>query len=408
LRAQTRTPIFIMPLTDTILSPELTQPQRSFAAGVDPRHDALLSVLLPAMERRDVRYRALQLRDGLLYGNDFVVDKKDESKLSAVFGDLRDAGFLAVQLLALESGARRVVFGRVANGEPETFVVDIFLRDLSSAPGSKVSRASRVRRSTGGATLVFLGPDGVGKTTLLRAVSKSLEAVFPEQNIYRWRPAVFARAPRLARLPHSKPSRSLWGSISYLFFTWLDFTSGYVLAIHSALSRSALVIFDRFYHDLLIDPKRYRFGGPIWMVRALARIVPPRDLLFVVLDADEQTILSRKQQLPAEEIRRQRRAYRAFAEQAPASVLVSTENPIEQCRAEALGRIFEYLSARLAERSPAWFGSTRFGSAGTKATLAIQNAARAERESPYPPTAVLVSAESLDCKTTLNSAPPQS
>ena len=241
----------------------------------------------------------------------------------------------------------------------------------------------------------FDGLDGVGKTTLLRVVSKSLEAVFPEQNIYRWRPAVFARAPRLARLPHSKPPRGPWGSISYLFFTWLDFTSGYALAIRSALSRDALVIFDRFYHDLLIDPKRYRFGGPIWLVRALGRIVPPRDLFFVVLDADEQTILSRKQQLPPEEIRRQRSAYRAFAEQAPAAVLVSTENPVEQCRAEALGRIFEYLSARLAARDPRWFGS-----AETKAVH--HNApARADHKA-------LVPGESLDCKTTLNSVPPQS
>lgn len=392
-----------MPLTDAILSPELTQPQRSFDAGVDPRHDALLSVLLPAMERRDVCYRALQMRDGLLYGNEFAVDAKDEARLSAVFGDLREAGFLAVQLLELGSGARRVVFARVADAQPETFVVDVFLRDLSSPAASSVSLASRRRRPTGGATLVFLGPDGVGKTTLLRAVSKSLEAVFPEQNIYRWRPAVFARAPRLARLPHSRPPRSLWGSISYLFFTWLDFTSGYVMAIRGALSRSALVIFDRFYHDLLIDPKRYRFGGPIWMVRALARIVPPRDLFFVVLDADEQTILGRKQQLPPEEIRRQRGAYRAFAGQAPASVLVSTENSIEHCRAEALGCIFEYLSSRLAQRNPLWFGP-----AGTKTTLTIQNAARAERKSLHGPAAVLVPGESLDCKTTLNSVPPQS
>jgi thymidylate kinase len=240
------------------------------------------------------------------------------------------------------------------------------------------------KASRGGACLVFLGPDGVGKTTLLRAISQSLEGVFPEQNIYRWRPAVFARAPRLARMPHSKPARSSWGSISYLFFTWLDFTSGYALAIRSALSRNALVIFDRFYHDLLIDPKRYRFGGPLWMVRTLGRIVPPRDLFFVVLDAEEETILSRKQQLPADEIRRQRTAYRTFAAHAPASVMVSTENAIEQCRAEALEQIFQYLCARLAERQPAWFGATCL-----------------RRPHRIP-------AESLNCKTPLNSVPPQS
>lgn len=378
-----------MPLTDSILSPELTQPQSVLAEGFDPTHDVFFSVFFPAMERHGVRSRALHSENGLLYGTELAIDYSDDRKLAPVFSDMKDAGFLAVQSVELKSGAHRIIFARIADGQPETFVIDLIFEKTPESGASR-PRATRLKKSpSGGACLVFLGPDGVGKTTLLRAVSKSLEAVFPEQNIYRWRPAVFARAPRLARMPHSRPARSWWGSISYLFFTWLDFTSGYALAIRSALSRNALVIFDRFYHDLLIDPRRYRFGGPIWLVRAVSRIVPPRNLFFVVLDADEETILSRKQQLPPEEIRRQRRAYREFAEQAPASVVVSTQNPIEQCRAEALGRIFQYLASQLAERNPAWFGGERIGSHRASSTA-------------------LLPAETLDCKTTLNSVPPQS
>jgi thymidylate kinase len=401
-----------MPLTDTIVSTELMQPQRVLAEGFDPSRHPFFSVLLAAMERHGVGYRAVHSKDGLLYATEFVVDPSSARKLSAVFSDAHDLGFLAVQSAEIESGAHRIVFGRIEDAEPETFVVDIFIRDLSqhavqpTTQRSGVSLAVRLRRqwSPGGACLVFLGPDGVGKTTLLRAVSKSLETVFPEQNIYRWRPAVFARAPRLARMPHSKPARSLWGSISYLFFTWLDFTSGYVLAIRPALSRNALVIFDRFYHDLLIDPRRYRFGGPLWMVRALGRFLPPRDLFFVALDADERTILSRKQQLPPEEIRRQRRAYSDFAANAPSAVLVSTENTVEQCRAEALESIFQYLSARLAERNPAWFGPAHIAETSGIA----KSAGRAERKSPRAASAALLPADSLDCKATLNSVPPQS
>jgi thymidylate kinase len=383
-----------MPLTDSILTPELTQPQHILAEGFDPSRDVFFSVFLLAMERNSIRYRALRFSGGLLYGTEFAVDPSDERKLATVFSDVKDAGFLPVQSLELKSGGHRIIFARIASGQSETNVIDLVFEKASesqdaSRPDAAKRAALRQRLSPGGASLVFLGPDGVGKTTLLRAVSESLKSVFPEQNIYRWRPAVFARAPRLARMPHSKPARSWWGSISYLFFTWLDFTSGYALAIRSALSRNALVIFDRFYHDLLIDPKRYRFGGPLWLVRAVSRIVPPRDLFFVVLDADEETILSRKQQLPPEEIRRQRRAYRDFAAQAPASVVVSTQNAIEQCRAEALERIFQYLAARLAERNPAWFGTARAGSQRTSS-------------------AALLQAETLDCKPTLNSAPPQS
>src|SRR3984957_7819749 len=384
-----------MPFTDTIVSAELAGPQRVSAEGFDPSRNPFFSAFLAAMERHGVEFRARHSENGLLLATEFVVSPDDERKLSAVFIDVKDAGFLAVQSFEIESGAHRIFFARVAGIEVETFIVDLFIHDLTQpeaqAQPSGVLIVAKLRRQwmPGGACLVFLGPDGVGKTTLLRAVSKSLEAVFPEQNIYRWRPAVFARAPRLARMPHSRPARSWWGSISYLFFTWLDFTTGYWLAIRSALSRNTLIIFDRFYHDLLIDPKRYRFGGPLWLARAVSRIVPPRNLFFVVLDADEETILSRKQQLPPEEIRRQRRAYREFAAQAPASVVVSTQNPIEQCRAEALECIFQYLAAQLASRNPTWFGEARAGS---------------HRAS----SAALLPAESLDCKPTLNSVPPQS
>jgi hypothetical protein len=185
-----------MPLTDSILTPELTQPQPVLAEGFDPRHDAFFSVFLPAMERHGVRYRALHAGDGLLYGTEFAVDPSDEGKLSAVFSDLKDAGFLAVQSLQIESRAQRIIFARIADGQPETFVIDLFLRDLSS--NNALGSANLRQSAPVGATLVFLGPDGVGKTTLLRAVSKSLEAVFPEQNIYRWRPASAATCPPAA------------------------------------------------------------------------------------------------------------------------------------------------------------------------------------------------------------------
>jgi thymidylate kinase len=214
----------------------------------------------------------------------------------------------------------------------------------------------RDRLTLRGAFIVFLGPDGVGKTTMLREISSGLGPLFPVRTIFRWRPAVFARAPRPARLPHSKPPRGLRGSILYLLFAAIDFIAGYLLVTRWVLAQSGLVIFDRYYHDLLVDPVRYRYAGPMWLVRALTKLVPPRNILFLVLDADERTILSRKQQLPFDEIRRQRAVYRKFANETPGAVIVQTDHSIESCRAEALQESFRYLSGRLAARNPVWFG----------------------------------------------------
>jgi len=255
----------------------------------------------------------------------------------------------------------------------------------------------RARLARRGAFLVFLGPDGVGKTTMLRGVSSELAPLFPVQTIYRWRPAVFARAPRPARLPHSKPLRGTRGSILYLLFAWLDFMAGYVLTTRWVLAQGGLVIFDRYYHDLLVDPVRYRYAGPMWLIRALSRLVPPRRIFFLILDADEHTILSRKQQLPVDEIRRQRALYRKFASEMPASVVVKTDRSVEGCRVEALQESFRYLSEQLARRNPVWFG---VGQTVLHPHSLIPLSAAGDHARPEVP--VRNATESLNCEGVLN------
>jgi thymidylate kinase len=257
-------------------------------------------------------------------------------------------------------------------------------------------RKLRSHFSRRGAFFVFLGPDGVGKTTLLREVSGGLAPLFPVASVNRWRPAVFARAPRPACLPHSKPLRGTRGSILYLLFAWIDFVAGYLLTTRWELAQSGLVIFDRYYHDMLVDPMRYRYNGPMWLVRALSKLVPPQDVFFFVLDADEQTILSRKQQLPFDEIRRQRALYRKFASQMPASVVVTTDRSIEGCRTEALQESFRYLSERLARRNPVWFGCGH-SVVGPRFRLPLRTS-----EDSGPGVPVRSATESLDCERVLD------
>jgi hypothetical protein len=76
---------------------------------------------------------------------------------------------------------------------------------------------------------------------------------------------------------------------------------------------SGLIMFDRYFQDLLVDPIRYRYGGPMWLPRLLNAFVPPPDLLLLVLDAAEEVILSRKRELPPVELRRQRASYQSGA-----------------------------------------------------------------------------------------------
>ena len=96
-------------------------------------------------------------------------------------------------------------------------------------------------------------------------------------------------------------------SLAKLGYWAVDYIVGYYLTIRPALARSTLVLFDRYLVDALIDPRRYRYGGPRWALEALWWAIPKPDLV-VLLDAPTHVLRDRKQELPAEEIDRLRRA----------------------------------------------------------------------------------------------------
>jgi thymidylate kinase len=134
----------------------------------------------------------------------------------------------------------------------------------------------------------------------------------------------------------------------------LDYWLGFVFVLRPLLARAGLVIFDRYYHDLLVDPLRYRYGGPMWLAKFLARAIPPPDLLFLVLDADDEVILSRKREVTLEELRRQREGYQQFASGYKRAILVNTDRGIEPTVEQASRFVVEYLADRFQRRNARW------------------------------------------------------
>jgi thymidylate kinase len=209
-----------------------------------------------------------------------------------------------------------------------------------------------------GLFLVILGPDGVGKSTLVGRLAESLQgAAFNRFRLFHWRPNVIAPKKETgvpATDPHDEIPRGTLGSTLALFGVGLDYWVGFAFVLRPFLVRSGLVIFDRYYHDLLIDPLRYRYGGPLWLAKFLGRLIPPPDLLFLVLDAEDRVILSRKQEVPPEELRRQREAYQQFSLGAKRATLVKTDRGIEPTVEEASRFIVEFLSQRFQRRNARW------------------------------------------------------
>ena len=200
--------------------------------------------------------------------------------------------------------------------------------------------------------VVFLGPDGAGKSTVIENLVREMAPVFRSHRVFHWRPMLLWRRNNRAPTtnPHVHPKRSLWRSLAQLVALVLDYGFGYWLLVRPLLGRSTLVVFDRYYHDLLIDPKRYRYGGPLWVVRLFSGLVPDPDLVFA-LDAPEAIILSRKRELTADELRRQRRVCLREAKKFTRACVLDSSRPVQELSTLAAQEIAGYLNGRYTQRN---------------------------------------------------------
>ncbi|CAM3384820.1 dTMP kinase [Rhodothermus bifroesti] len=215
----------------------------------------------------------------------------------------------------------------------------------------ELARVWRRWRQPTGLFVAVLGPDGAGKSTLIEGLLKEVAGAFRRTARFHLMPALLRKQGDGGPVtdPHGKPPRSWFGSLLKLAYYWLDYTLGYWLKIRPLLVRSTLVLFDRYYDDLLIDPRRYRYGGPVWLARLLGHFIPRPDL-FIVLDLPAEVAHARKPEVSIEEAQRLRQRYLEFARSQPnAYVLDASHSPAEVV-AEAQRLILEYLAARTAKR----------------------------------------------------------
>lgn len=207
-----------------------------------------------------------------------------------------------------------------------------------------------------GILVAILGPDGVGKSTVITGLIEALNLGFwGRHRLFHWRPQVLFRGREtgINTTPHAKASRGMFLSMAYLTAFFLDYWFGYLFVVRPSLARSNFVLFDRYFHDVLVDPYRYRYGGPRWFARFLSYLVPEPDLV-VLLDADREMIFSRKAELTPDEIDRQRQAYQRLRFNRAHKVLVRADvslGPTIQCTSSA---VTEFMRRRLIPRMSEW------------------------------------------------------
>jgi len=195
-------------------------------------------------------------------------------------------------------------------------------------------------------TIAIIGSDGSGKSSVLSHLTKKLKNTTKLIQVLHLKPLLFLRNRVQTREPvvdpHAKPARSAFVStlklLSWLIEYWVFF-------LFASKLNLTLRIFDRYYHDILVDPKRYRYGGPMWLARWVGKMIPKPDL-FILLDAPPEVLQARKQEVPFEESARQRQAYLNLVRGMKNGIIVDASRPLDEVVAEVNKVILDFMAER--------------------------------------------------------------
>ena len=209
------------------------------------------------------------------------------------------------------------------------------------------NRFKRIINPTG-LVVVFMGPDGCGKTTIINSLSQNVLKAFRRHDNYHLFP-IQKRTSLDPKIPHGKPSRGYFLSIVKLLYILSIYIYGYMKNIFPLKIKSTLIIFDRYFHDHLIDKKRYRYGSTDFWIYFISYLIPKPDL-WILLDAPSNVIRQRKKELSLNEISIQLKKYHLFFNNLNNAHIVNSNQSIEQVVYEVEKIIFNKLNERLVGR----------------------------------------------------------
>ena len=180
--------------------------------------------------------------------------------------------------------------------------------------------------------IVILGPDGAGKSSVIHGLMERFCRQGRCVKMRHLKPQIVLPRrgkPEINVVPHGKPPRSVFTSLAKIW-VWLmeEWYANLFLD-----EKEMLLICDRYYHDLLVDPMRYRYGGPRWAAKLVGKLIPMPGL-WVLLDAPAQVLQARKQEVPLKETARQRQAYLDFVRKQRNYVIINASQSLDKVIAD--------------------------------------------------------------------------
>ncbi len=171
--------------------------------------------------------------------------------------------------------------------------------------------------------IAFIGPDGCGKSTLIDNIQSDLNYLYGNFNYIHLRPTIIPATRNIKKAilkdkiqeipnPHAyKPYNNLLSFIKFIFI-FFDYLFGYIF-IKAKTLKGLPVISDRYFYDIMVDPKRFRFKKIFYYQFFLIRIFLPRPDITFLLFAPSKIIYERKKDLIPKEIDRQNKEYMSIS-----------------------------------------------------------------------------------------------
>jgi thymidylate kinase len=287
------------------------------------------------------------------------LDAGSAQRLSALFGEEPDQARVALRDLwparaeqlaaAAASGDWHVLIADAGTLRRE-FKARLIRRNpahyMKETIRTQMKRLGRLI-SPPGINVVLLGPDGAGKSSTIDALEKTLAPIFARTEVRGFAPSLrqlLNKPAKSTSTPHALKPRSLPTSLIRAGYWTLHGTIGYA-SIHWAKVKSTLVLNDRHYVDILVDPVRYRYGGPRWVLKFIWRLMPKPDLI-ILLHGPAEVLQARKRELTVEETARQCRDYLALVKPMRNSHIVDATQPFNQVVQTVTGIVLKRIGKR--------------------------------------------------------------
>ncbi|KAA3617055.1 MAG: hypothetical protein D8M58_04335 [Calditrichaeota bacterium] len=193
-----------------------------------------------------------------------------------------------------------------------------------------------------GISIAFYGTDGAGKSTQIEMLKANIKPLFSRgYSYFHFKPFPQKKNKSAVERPHNKKNYNMIISIIKVFYYAWIFFLGYYQYVFPKLFKNTLVIFDRFFDDIILDPKRYRLKNVTLLSRIMSFFVFKPNLVFV-LKGNPKTISSRKNELSILETEKQQNRMKNLFFDKKNTVFINGDEKIEVISKKVIRNIISF------------------------------------------------------------------